>query len=189
MAFTRKNVTRSKYTRAKRVKKTNKRRSQKCVKGGGEEEILNEIVNFINFRSRNVDYYLIIKKTNHGKNTNYTIQKFTSPTIKTSFLKGSKSNFNKLNFKLGETKEIERTEIRPHLMSLENEEPLEERDLPGFDPSVLLNTMRRLRPGCILKYNEMTKYYELDVSLTEQFMLLQPQMRLIPHGGNKKIGG
>ena len=40
MAFTKKNVTRSKYTRAKRVKrvkKTSKRRSQKCVKGGNKK--------------------------------------------------------------------------------------------------------------------------------------------------------
>lgn len=188
MAFTKKNVTRSKYTRAKRVKrvkKTNKRRSQKCVKGGGEEEHLKGIVHSIN-RSGNVDYYVIIEKEGYGTDTRYTIQKFTLPTIKTYFLKGSKSNFNKLNFKLGEIKVIKRNEIRPIVMSLTTEEPLEERNLPGFDPSVILNTMRRLGPGCILKYHD--DIYELDVSLTEQFVYSRHQM-WIPHGGNKKIGG
>ena len=192
MAFTKKNVTRSKYTRAKRVKrvkKTNKRRSQKCVKGGGGEENNNEdlkiIVNTINIRSRNVDYYLIINKKD---DENYTIQKFTSPTIKKTFLKGSKSNFNILDFELGETKDIKRNQILPSLDLLNFKQSEEELEEYKFN-SVLVNTMRRLKPGCILKYHDFTKKYELDVSLTEQYTVATMYNKIIKKGGNKKIGG
>jgi hypothetical protein len=177
MGFTKKNVTRSKYTRAKRVKrskKTNKRRSRKCVKGGDDDddeyawtrmqidEKLKKIVESINIRSRNVDYYIIMEK-NGGSDINYKIQKFTSPTTKHSFFKGNKLNFNKLNFERGKEENIARNKILPSIDMLK----FEEEEKKGT--SEITNTVRRIRPGCILrKIND--DLYEIDVSLTTKFI-------------------
>lgn len=161
MAFTRKNVTRSTYKRVKRVNKTNKRRSQKCVKGGEYKENLKKIVDTIN--DNTVNYYVVTSKTKRAREIMYGIRKFTLPTTKYSILKGTKPNFNKLIFSLDkEEKEIERKYILPSLLMFKYDEKNDNENDDDNDE----NLIRRARPGCILRNNDGNQFYEIDVGLS-----------------------